>query len=89
MRKSHWHLCCGSQDNTAMGDVVVEDWTAVTLPTWLHNIWVGILDPWIVVFKGPFTWYRVMREIYMTVRMHNAFNRGLMEYGMIKGVKNR
>ena len=44
-------------------------------------------DPWIVVFKGPRVWYRVLREIVMLERMHRAFSRGLMQYGMIRARK--
>lgn len=27
------------------------DWTAPTIDSWRHSIWVGVWDPWIVVFK--------------------------------------
>ena len=39
------------------------------------------------MFKGPRLWYKTVREIYMILRMHNAFSRGLMEYGMVRGRK--
>lgn len=64
-----------------------EDWTPQTLPTWRHSNWVGVWDPWIVVFKGPRVWYSVIREIVTIERMHRAFARGLMEYGMLRAVK--
>jgi MPBQ/MSBQ methyltransferase len=48
---------------------------------------VGVVDPWIVIFKGPFIWYKTVREIVTIERMHRAFDRGLMEYGMIRAVK--
>ena len=67
--------------------VHVEDWTPQTLPTWRHSNWVGVWDPWIVVSKGPKVWYRVIREIVTIERMHRAFARGLMEYGMARAVK--
>jgi MPBQ/MSBQ methyltransferase len=47
---------------------------------------VGVLDPWIVVSK-PHIWYKVTREIVTLERMHRAFDRGLMQYGMMRGVK--
>lgn len=68
-------------------DIVVSDWTAPTIASWRHSIWVGVVDPWIVVFKGPFIWYKTVREIVTLERMHRAFSDGLMEYGMIKAVK--
>jgi MPBQ/MSBQ methyltransferase len=70
-----------------MDDVVVSDWTAPTVDSWRHSIWVGVWDPWIVVFKGPVIWYKTVREIVTLERMHRAFTDGLMEYGMIKAVK--
>ena len=39
------------------------------------------------MFKGPKVWYRVIREIVTIERMHRAFARGLMEYGMARAVK--
>lgn len=68
-------------------DVVVADWTAPTIASWRHSIWVGVWDPWIVVFKGPWIWYKTVREIVTLERMHRAFADGLMEYGMMKAVK--
>ncbi|KAK9790958.1 hypothetical protein WJX73_001928 [Symbiochloris irregularis] len=67
--------------------VHLEDWTPQTVPTWRHSNWVGVWDPWIVVFKGPIIWYKTIREIIMIERMHRAFSQGLMEYGMIRAQK--
>lgn len=68
-------------------DVVIADWTAPTIDSWRHSIWVGVWDPWVVVFKGPRIWYKTVREIVTLERMHRAFADGLMEYGMLKAVK--
>jgi len=67
--------------------VGADDWTTPTIASWRHSIWVGVVDPWIVVFKGPLVWYKTVREIVTLERMHQAFDSGLMEYGMIKGMK--
>ncbi|KAK3284469.1 hypothetical protein CYMTET_6474 [Cymbomonas tetramitiformis] len=67
--------------------VKTEDWVKETIDSWRHSIWVGVWDPWIVVFKGPGIWYKTVREIVTLERMHRAFDRGLMEYGMMKGKK--
>ena len=75
------------QGTGAAESVHLEDWTPQTLPSWRHSNWVGVWDPWIVVFKGPRVWYRVVREIVMLERMHRAFDRGLMQYGMITAGK--
>lgn len=64
------------------------DWTTETLPSWRHSNLVGVLDPWIVIFKfNPKLWYKVTREIVTLERMHRAFATGLMQYGMMKAVK--
>jgi len=63
------------------------DWTVPTIASWRHSIWVGVVDPWIVVRKGPVVWYKTVREIVTLERMHRAFASGLMQYGMIKGTK--
>jgi hypothetical protein len=40
-----------------LGSVETADWTEPTIPSWRHSIWVGIYDPWIVIFKlNPFIW---------------------------------
>ncbi|GLC52876.1 hypothetical protein PLESTB_000683600 [Pleodorina starrii] len=68
-------------------DVRTEDWNKNTIASWRHSIWVGVFDPWIVVFKGPRIWYKTVREIVTLERMHQAFAKGLMEYGMMTGTK--
>jgi len=67
--------------------VYTADWTDETIASWRHSIWVGVVDPWIVMRKGPKIWYSVVREIVTLERMHRAFADGLMEYGMIRGTK--
>lgn len=34
-------------------DIQSDNWVKQTLPSWRHSIWVGVWDPWIVMFKGP------------------------------------
>jgi len=75
------------RDTTAFAEVSTDDWTVPTIASWRHSVWVGVVDPWIVVFKGPVVWYKTIREIVTLERMHRAFDSGLMEYGMIKGTK--
>jgi len=29
-----------------------ENWVKETITAWRHSIWVGIWDPWIVIWKG-------------------------------------
>jgi len=68
-------------------DVVQDDWAKETIASWRHSIWVGVFDPWPVVFAGPRMWWKCFRDGVCLERMHKAFDRGLMEYGMIKGTK--
>nr|QKY15242.1 putative tocopherol o-methyltransferase, chloroplastic (VTE4) [Polytomella parva] len=68
-------------------NIQIQNWTRFTLPTWHHSILVGVWDPWIVLSKGPRIWYKTLREVVMIQRMHKAFAKGLMEYGMISAVK--
>ena len=84
-KEAYGSLC---QETGKLGDVTISDWTAPTIDSWRHSIWVGVWDPWIVVFKGPKAWYSVTREIVTLERMHRAFADGLMEYGMIKAKKS-
>lgn len=62
------------------------DWTEPTIASWRHSIWVGVWDPWIVVSR-PKVWYKTMREIVTLERMHQAFDKGLMQYGMVRATK--
>lgn len=66
--------------------VGIDDWARFTLPAWRHSIWVGVWDPWPVVAR-PGVWYKTVRDAICLERMHRAFTRGLMRYGMIRGEK--
>jgi MPBQ/MSBQ methyltransferase len=71
-----------------MEAVGAEDWTPQTIDSWRHSNLVGVLDPWYVVFKwNPALWYKVTREIVTLERMHQAFAKGLMQYGLMRGTK--
>jgi len=65
------------------------NWVKETITAWRHSIWVGVWDPWIVIWKGlttrsgPMLWWKTIREIVTLNRMHKAFESGLMTYGMI------
>lgn len=67
-----------SQGTGKLESVGTADWTVPTIDSWRHSIWVGVWDPWIVVFKGPRIWYKTVREIVTLERMHRAFADGLM-----------
>ena len=69
-----------------MASVHSEDWAPFTLPAWRHSIWVGVWDPWPVVAR-PRVWYKTLRDAWCLERMHRAFDKGLMKYGMLTAKK--
>lgn len=64
------------------------DWCEQTIASWRHSIWVGIYDPRGFIFK-PRKYLKCVRDAYCLERMHRAFKRGLMEYGMFTARKQR
>jgi MPBQ/MSBQ methyltransferase len=40
-----------------------------------------------VVRAGPKVWWKTIRDGVCIERMHRAFDKGLMEYGMVRGTK--
>lgn len=78
------------QGTGQLDEVETADWTAETIPSWRHSIWVGVYNPWPVIAKfNPVIWYKTIREIVTLERMHRAFDTGLMQYGMMKAVKKQ
>jgi len=73
-------------ETNMMEKVKTQDWKNETIASWRHSIWVGIEDPkgWIL---KPRTYVKCVRDAYCLERMHRAFDRGLMEYGMFAATK--
>lgn len=69
-----------------MGPVKTADWVTPTIASWRHSIWVGIYDPRGFIFK-PTKYLKCARDAYCLERMHRAFDRGLMQYGMFAATK--
>ena len=69
-----------------MAPVKTADWVTPTIASWRHSIWVGIYDPRGFIFK-PTKYLKCVRDAYCLERMHRAFNRGLMQYGMFAATK--
>lgn len=80
-------ISVGSDASYGLSNVATDDWTVPTIPSWRHSNWVGVWDPWPVV-RRPRVWYKTIREIVTLERMHRAFDRGLMQYGMMKATKD-
>ena len=73
-------------DTGVMNEVTTANWVDETIASWRHSIWVGIFDPRGWIFK-PRKYVKCFRDAYCLERMHRAFKRGLMEYGMWTATK--
>jgi len=73
-------------DTGVMNKVTAADWVKETIASWRHTILKGIKDPRGFIFK-PKTYIKTLRDAYCIERMHRAFKRGLMEYGMLTATK--
>lgn len=69
------------EDTGVVQPVKTANWVKETIASWRHSILVGILDPRGWIFK-PKCYLKCFRDAYCLERMHRAFKRGLMEYGM-------
>lgn len=75
-------------DTGVMNKVTTADWVRETIASWRHTILKGIKDPRGFIFK-PKTYIKTLRDAYCIERMHRAFKRGLMEYGMVTATKKK
>ena len=75
------------QATNLLTDITTDDWTTNTIASWRHSIWVGVFDPWPVIRAGPRMWWKCLRDGICLERMHRAFDRGLMQYGMFSATK--
>jgi MPBQ/MSBQ methyltransferase len=73
-------------ENGKMNEATTADWVKETIATWRHTIFKGVKDPRGWIFK-PKTYVKCFRDAYCLERMHRAFKRGLMEYGMLTATK--
>lgn len=69
-----------------MNEVTTADWVDETIASWRHSIWVGVYDPRGFILK-PHKYLKCVRDAYCLERMHRAFARGLMQYGMFAVTK--
>eukprot|EP00977_Amphora_coffeiformis_P003225 scaffold597_cov176-Amphora_coffeaeformis.AAC.31 len=75
-------------DTGVMNEVKTADWVDETIASWRHSIWVGVFDPRGWIFK-PRKYIKCFRDAYCLERMHRAFKRGLMQYGMWAATKKK
>ncbi|CAB9519094.1 hydroxy-16-methoxy-2,3-dihydrotabersonine N-methyltransferase [Seminavis robusta] len=74
------------QKTNVMENIKTDDWCEPTIASWRHSIWVGVYDPRGWIFK-PKKYFKCFRDGWCLERMHRAFKRGLMEYGMFAATK--
>mmetsp|Transcript_13387 Transcript_13387/g.19700 ORF Transcript_13387/g.19700 Transcript_13387/m.19700 type:complete len:398 (-) Transcript_13387:86-1279(-) len=66
--------------------ITTADWVKETIASWRHSVVVGLEDPRGWIFK-PRAYWKCVRDAYCLERMHRAFDRGLMQYGMFAATK--
>ena len=66
------------------GQIVTDDWTQATLPSWIDSIFEGIRRPWAVLGLGPKAVLQGLRETPTLLLMHWAFATGLMQFGVFR-----
>ncbi len=66
------------------GQIVTDDWTRATLPSWIDSIVEGFRRPWAVLSLGPKALIQGLRETPTLLLMHWAFATGLMQFGVFR-----
>ena len=66
------------------GEVITDDWTMATLPSWIDSIVEGMRRPGAVLGLGPRAVLQGLRETPTLLLMHWAFANGLMHFGVFR-----
>jgi len=66
------------------GEVITDDWTQQTLPSWFDTIWQGIVRPQGWVSAGLSGFVKSVREVPTLLLMRLAFGAGLCRFGMFR-----
>jgi MPBQ/MSBQ methyltransferase len=69
------------------GEVVTDDWTQETLPSWIDSIWQGIIKPKGLIMFGVSGFIKSLREVPTLLLMRLAFGAGLCRFGMFRAVR--
>lgn len=69
------------------GEVVTDDWTKQTLPSWIDSIWQGIVRPKGLILFGFSGFIKSLREVPTLLLMRLAFGAGLCRFGMFKATR--
>ncbi len=69
------------------GEVITDDWTQETLPSWIDSIWQGIVKPKGLVLFGFSGLIKSLREVPTLLLMRLAFGVGLCRFGMFRATR--
>ena len=69
------------------GEVITDDWTQETLPSWIDSIWQGIVKPKGLILFGFSGLVKSLREVPTLLLMRLAFGAGLCRFGMFRAVR--
>ncbi len=69
------------------GEVITDDWTQETLPSWIDSIWQGIIKPKGLILFGFSGFIKSLREVPTLLLMRLAFGAGLCRFGMFKATR--
>jgi len=68
-------------------EVIFDDWTSPTLPSWRHAVFVALRDPRGLALTFPQQFWHQTRNAYTILQFDRAFRSGLCQYGVIHGKK--
>ena len=69
------------------GEVITDDWTQATLPSWIDSIWQGIVKPKGLILFGLSGLIKSLREVPTLLLMRLAFGNGLCRFGMFRATR--
>ncbi len=69
------------------GEVITDDWTQATLPSWIDTIWQGVIRPQGWMRYGISGFLKSVREVPTILLMRLAFGAGLCRFGMFRAVR--
>lgn len=69
------------------GEVITDDWTQETLPSWIDSIWQGIAKPKGLFLFGFSGLIKSLREVPTLLLMRLAFGNGLCRFGMFRATR--
>ncbi len=70
------------------GEVIIDDWTQETLPSWIDSIWQGIVKPKGLLLFGFSGLIKSLREVPTLLLMRLAFGVGLCRFGMFRATRS-